>query len=47
MKRYLSHIKDTDSRLLLGCFKTTLPRSGAVLSVKNYRTGFEHHDADA
>ena len=27
----------------LGCFKTTLPRSGAVLSGKNCRTGFEHH----
>lgn len=46
MKRDLSHIKDTDSTLH-GCFKTTLPRSGAVLSVKNYRTGLEHHDADA
>lgn len=44
MKRDLSHSKDTDSTLL-GCFKTTLPRSGAVLSVKNYRPGFEHHDA--
>ena len=44
MKRDLSHIKDTDSKLL-GCFKTTLPRSGVV--VNNCRTGFEHHAADA
>ena len=40
MKRDLSHIKDIDSKLF-ECFKTTLPRSGAVLSGKNCRTGFE------